>query len=95
MRTRYIPFLVAAFAGAGFTATGSSPADQVNPLIGTANDGQTYPAAGVPIYRQSAAAAAVHVIGIRFRSLHGVAAHGERSSPGRNRYAEEEDRPAA
>src|SRR5579884_1644119 len=38
--------LVAALPGAGQAAAHVS--DRVNPLIGTAHDGQTYPVAGVP-----------------------------------------------
>lgn len=45
MLSRFALLLTAAAAS---FAAGNSPADQVNPLIGTANDGQTYPAAGVP-----------------------------------------------
>jgi predicted alpha-1,2-mannosidase len=37
-----------AWVVAAAAAPGNSPADQVNPLIGTAHEGQTYPAAGVP-----------------------------------------------
>lgn len=46
MRTLTVVF--GAWALAAFAGTDKSPADQVNPIIGAANDGQTYPAAGVP-----------------------------------------------
>lgn len=45
---RYIVAILGVWAAAAFAGTDKSPADQVNPIIGTANDGQTYPAAGVP-----------------------------------------------
>jgi predicted alpha-1,2-mannosidase len=36
------------WAAAGFAATAPGPVESVDPLIGTAGEGQTYPAAGVP-----------------------------------------------
>jgi predicted alpha-1,2-mannosidase len=45
---RYTAAILGVWAAAAFAGSDKSPADQVNPIVGTANDGQTFPAAGVP-----------------------------------------------
>jgi putative alpha-1,2-mannosidase len=48
-RSSLVPLsLVLSFSAVAFAQAGSSAADLVNVMIGTAAEGQTYPAAGVP-----------------------------------------------